>query len=964
MDKEQINALMKYVRGEMSFAEWIESGGVTGDREQNDDDNEVEVQDDENEFDQEWDIAEQNIQDDAMEEQRDSGELITFVIPDSVFDALSEMSVDANASSTQESTDQTELPVDDANASDPNSAQILQTPVKMTDLLLQKSGAKSAQKHGGTGVDEFMQEIPATQRRRARAKRRRLCELPPKLKQTMGRANILWARGEIEQAKAICMELIRQVPKCSEPFQSLGMMFEEQGDKAKALQFFLIAAFLSKSGDADEWAKLAMMSIEENNFDQAMTCYTQALKLEPANVGILWDCAALCYQMDNSKKALECYEKACQAMSTSAHGAKYIDLVCELAKLYHENKSPEEAASVLDAAFTKFPTHVNNQAINMLADLHMTSKSYEAALQVILKHCDAKKEESPKSTEQSPLTSFSLFMSPTRHLNSTDSQSDSEESKTDLILPDDLPIDLRVKIVVCLIYLRNLHPIKNLLYPLFVQSVDDVGDLYIDVADACTENGYYDEALPILNMLLGSNKYNMAGIWLRKGECLHSLGRLEEAITAYTQVVHLAPNHLDARLILASLYQQVGRPNQALDVLNDPRCTENNADTSENDNAMETGSSFTEELDTDHTEQVTVQPQDFRLLFHKCALLDSQNRTEEFLEAGMDLFKWFLIDVYDSKGLAEMALKSTKFQSKVKRSEATEQEEARLKANARCDNKVETGIRTEEWWDMFKKVVSKLSHHKQHADARKLVLCGLSSKRFSKADYQTDLIFMSMVALYLNREYQMSFDAAKILASRDRRKPIIWNLMARITAKSGDSRHNRYILRLLIKHPDELPLVLFSGHNAAVSASYRFAIGEYVRAFRQVPHDPLVTLCLGLQYLHLACQRFPRSRHTCVVQGIIFMFQYLGLRGECQEAYYNLGRAFHQLGLLQFALHYYNKALAFPLYEASKSPGHTSVEFSDKHDLHRETAFNLSLIYRASGNELMAKELLMTHCWV
>lgn len=51
-------------------------------------------------------------------------------------------------------------------------------------------------------------------------------------------------------------------------------------------------------------------------------------------------------------------------------------------------------------------------------------------------------------------------MSPTRHLNSTDSQSDSEESKTDLILPDDLPIDLRVKIVVCLIYLRNLHPIK------------------------------------------------------------------------------------------------------------------------------------------------------------------------------------------------------------------------------------------------------------------------------------------------------------------------------------------------------------------------------------------------------------------------------------------------------------------------------------------------------------------------
>ena len=60
---------------------------------------------------------------------------------------------------------------------------------------------------------------------------------------------------------------------------------------------------------------------------------------------------------------------------------------------------------------------------------------------------------------------------------------------------------------------------------------------------------------------------SQAGIWLRKGDCLHSDGRLEEAVSAYTQVVHLAPNHLEARLILASLHQQLGRPNQALEVL-------------------------------------------------------------------------------------------------------------------------------------------------------------------------------------------------------------------------------------------------------------------------------------------------------------------------------------------------------------------------------------------------------------
>ena len=33
-----------------------------------------------------------------------------------------------------------------------------------------------------------------------------------------------------------------------------------------------------------------------------------------------------------------------------------------------------------------------------------------------------------------------------------------------------------------------------------------------------------------------------------------------------------------------------------------------------------------------------------------------------------------------------------------------------------------------------------------------------------------------------------------------------------------------------------------------------------------------------------------------VLQGISFLNSYLNLRGKCQEAYYNLGRAMHQLG--------------------------------------------------------------------
>ena len=43
-----------------------------------------------------------------------------------------------------------------------------------------------------------------------------------------------------------------------------------------------------------------------------LSCSPVALKLEPTNVDVLWDHAALCCQMENPKKALEYYETARQ----------------------------------------------------------------------------------------------------------------------------------------------------------------------------------------------------------------------------------------------------------------------------------------------------------------------------------------------------------------------------------------------------------------------------------------------------------------------------------------------------------------------------------------------------------------------------------------------------------------------------------------------------------------------------
>lgn len=72
--------------------------------------------------------------------------------------------------------------------------------------------------------------------------------------------------------------LLVTAPFAYEPFSTLAMIYEDQGDAEKALQFGLIAAHLNPS-DCDEWLKLADMSLEQENIKQAIICYSKGQEL-------------------------------------------------------------------------------------------------------------------------------------------------------------------------------------------------------------------------------------------------------------------------------------------------------------------------------------------------------------------------------------------------------------------------------------------------------------------------------------------------------------------------------------------------------------------------------------------------------------------------------------------------------------------------------------------------------------
>ena len=53
-----------------------------------------------------------------------------------------------------------------------------------------------------------------------------------------------FARGDVENAEKMCLEIIRQDPTIPEPFQTLATIYEEAEEIEKSLQFALIVAHL------------------------------------------------------------------------------------------------------------------------------------------------------------------------------------------------------------------------------------------------------------------------------------------------------------------------------------------------------------------------------------------------------------------------------------------------------------------------------------------------------------------------------------------------------------------------------------------------------------------------------------------------------------------------------------------------------------------------------------------------
>ncbi|ENN77812.1 hypothetical protein D910_12404 [Dendroctonus ponderosae] len=361
------------------------------------------------------------------------------------------------------------------------------------------------------------------------------------LRGLMGEANLRFARGEVELAKKMCFEVIRQSPEAFEPYLTLAQMYENQNIK-KYRGFLMLAGHLQPS-NADIWIRLADVEFQENKISAAVSCYNKAIRAEPRNIDLHMKRLTLVQEkVPTRSKSIPLLKlNMAKALPKSKH-AQILQICTEVANDYFKVKNYPKAIEALQICTRRIPNNTTEDVLNMMLELLLLSERYSECLDIFNQFCGFQFDITLGEGTSITINSF--------------------------VIPANLHLDIITKFIVCLIGLQSYHLAEGLLKEMLEKDDMEVnGMLYFDIAEALMSSMYYKEALTILIPLVKTKSFSLAAIWLKHAECLTHLNLFDQAIEAYSSVIKLAPNHVDVLYPLAMLLLKQDRKQEALEVL-------------------------------------------------------------------------------------------------------------------------------------------------------------------------------------------------------------------------------------------------------------------------------------------------------------------------------------------------------------------------------------------------------------
>lgn len=613
-------------------------------------------------------------------------------------------------------------------------------------------------------------------------------------------------------------------------------MIYENDQPEKSLQFALIAAHLSPK-DADQWVRLANLSLESGDIKQAITCYSKAIQASPKDISLYETRAQLQEQNGDKKAYLRGYTKLIHQLE--AEDGEYIMKYAKiLAKRYMQEDNNEQALEAVETIFAKCPDLITLEEVNIMTELLIVLKQFERCLDILVKYTNiqircknneetekgrtAKSIKSEKGEDSGNMKGKATSLAPSKGQNSDEIES--------CDVPDNVVVDLKAKFLITLIELNYISIAEKLLPKFYMHEDPEIsGDLFLDVAEALMGKKEFQRAIILLDPLVKSSNFSLAAVWLRHAECWVGCNDLDKAIKSYEAVRKLSPQHLGARLALAKLYKKSKHYDKAIQVLyQDP-------------------------------ESDTLDPD---VLYQRTLLLFKIGRYEEYFSSGMLLFSRHCVNIRRKVELNALAratgvrqrLDSLQLR-RLSCGEKLEDENAPMFiANARPSEKNE--------FLLFLQMCKLACKLKKYGFLQRLCFTALTSKRFKKRN--SHIIFLCLVSCIHNKDSFYGYNIVREFV-RVCQRSNSWNLLNIIIQSAEDLRHNRFIMRLLGRDVFSY-LHIMHANNCLVSGTYKYALNGYMSLFKVAP-SALLALLIGVTQLQMACQKMSAKKNQLVIQG-------------------------------------------------------------------------------------------------
>ncbi|KAI7906655.1 uncharacterized protein BX663DRAFT_497205 [Cokeromyces recurvatus] len=385
-------------------------------------------------------------------------------------------------------------------------------------------------------------------------------------KQRFGQANSLYIARDYGQAISLLQEIITEHPNAHPAWNTLGLVHEELGNNEKSIKFRMVAAHLCN--DIKLWKELALKSIENDVPKQAIYCLTKVLTLDPTDVDALWDRSFLFKQLDKNQLAIDGFLAILEQMP---HHFKVIN---ELAQLYRQQGRTKEAIQLYEDAIVhhskndkygngndseeeeeeeeedEFQDRLGYSEINMLSELYLILNDYRRSLDTIktgLRHIQKRQNETWWADRIDD-----------------DDEYLSEEGD---IPRTDFPIELRVRMGICRLYLNQVRLATRHFQYLLQYPPTIYPDLHQDIAYAYYDKRHYDLAVMVFQRIIDSSEEIEVDLLIRTADCYREIGDLETAVVFYVNVLDEQPNNLDVMMSLATVYEEQGKEDKALELV-------------------------------------------------------------------------------------------------------------------------------------------------------------------------------------------------------------------------------------------------------------------------------------------------------------------------------------------------------------------------------------------------------------